>query len=164
MLRIFIRAMAIGCIIVTAACGGDDKNSTGPGSGGSSSHGTLTASIDGVAYTGIVNTATLVNNTINVASNSADLTRSVSFALSNAAVGTINVATSPVQMSVITTNGTTTTGSWIASFGIGSGTLTIASLSSSGASGTFSFTAPPATATTPAGNKVVTNGAFNVTF
>ncbi len=168
MLRIVARLIGASVIVVAAACGGGGGSPTGPGGGGSggggaASRGTLTAMIDGVPYTGTVNSATNTNNIMNVASNSADLTRSISFAVNPAAVGTINVPTSAVQMSVIFTNGSTVTGNWIASFGLGTGTLTISTLTASGASGTFSFTAPPANAAST-GTKVVTNGVFSVTF
>jgi hypothetical protein len=48
----------------------------------------------------------------------------------------------------------------------GSGTLTIATLTAAGATGTFAFTAvpPQAGGAGATGTKVVTNGTFNVTF
>lgn len=46
----------------------------------------------------------------------------------------------------------------------GSGSITISSLTSTGVSGTFAFTAVPATLTTPAEDKVVANGTFTATF
>ncbi len=46
----------------------------------------------------------------------------------------------------------------------GSGTVTIVTLSATGATGTFSFTAPPVAGTGATGDKIVSAGAFNVTF
>jgi hypothetical protein len=42
--------------------------------------------------------------------------------------------------------------------------VTLAAISATGASGTFSFTAVPLPGSATTGNKVVTNGVFNVTF
>ena len=129
--------------------------------------GTLTAVIDGVPYTGVINSATNANGTLRIASNSADLTRSVAFA-APAAVGTVTVFLgSAISFNVITTTGSTVIGSWAAAGQFGSGTLTITSLTSSGASGTFSFSAPPAPAGSggqATGTKVVTNGIFTARF
>ena len=167
---------ALGALLamtMTIACGGANpggpSGGSGSGSGGSgtSNFGTLTATIDGVAYTGVINTATNANGTLRISSNSADLTRSVNFA-ARTGVGTITVSpTSEITFNVITTTGTTVIGSWGAAGQSGSGTLTVTSLTSSGATGTFSFTAPPAPAPSAGqatGTKVVTNGSFTARF
>ena len=155
---------------LTIACGGANPagpSESGSGGSGTSNFGTLTATIDGVAYTGVINTATNSNGTLRISSNSADLTRSVNFA-APASVGTVTVSlSSAITMNVITTTGTTVIGSWGAAGQFGSGTLTIASLTGSGASGTFSFSAPPAPAGSggqATGTKVVTNGSFTARF
>jgi hypothetical protein len=46
----------------------------------------------------------------------------------------------------------------------GSGTITITSISATGASGTFSGTLVAQAGSGASGNKVITNGAFTVTF
>jgi len=159
-----------GLLALTIACGGGNPASPsgGGGTGGSTNFGTLTAVIDGVAYAGIVNSARVVNGTLSIASNSADLTRSINFAGKEAAVGTTTVSPSTaLSMNVITTTGTTVIGSWAAAGGQGSGTLTVTSLTSSGASGTFSFSAPPVPGPgggQATGTKVVTSGAFTARF
>ena len=165
-------------LILSAACGGSTSSPSGSsgqigssgsgGSGGSASgKGTLTALVDGVAYTGVINAATLTNGNLNIASNNTALTMSVNVATSGAAVGTTNInASSPLVMQAMTTNGSNVTGVWIASQLGGSGTLTISALSSSGASGTFSFVGvPSSTSGIPTvGNKTVTSGVFTATF
>ncbi len=168
-------ALAMALLMATVACGGDNpagasgnpSNGSG-GSGSGSNRGTVTAVVDGVAYTGSANAASLTNGTLNVASNNAALTVSVNFARTAAAVGTSTVGlASPLTLNVITTTGSAVNGSWTAAAGSGSGTLTIATLTATGASGTFTFTAVPVPGVGGAGatgNKVVTNGAFNVTF
>ena len=160
---------AVGLLLaLTIACGGGNPASPSSGGGsGSPNFGTLTAVIDGVAYTGVINSASSTNDTLRIASNSSDLTRSITFAGRPAAVGTTTVAMGALAMNVITTTGTTVIGSWAAAGASGSGTLTVASLTSSGASGTFSFSAPPAPAGSggaATGTKVVTNGSFTARF
>jgi hypothetical protein len=123
----------------------------------------LTAIVDGVAYAGTVSTATNLNGVLNVASSNTALTLSVNFA-TNAAVSTVTISFGvPTSMNVIATNGSTVTGSWGAGGVLGSGTLTIATLTAAGASGTFRFDAVPMVAGST-GTRVVTNGAFSVTF
>ena len=170
----YVRPVVFALAVLMMACGGDNPagptggSGSGSGSGGSGgsggTRGTVTATVDGVAYTGAVNAASVnPSGNLNVASNNAALTLSVNFA-ARAAVGTTNInSTSTTVMNVITTNGTTVTGSWAASALGGSGSLTIATLTSSSVSGTFSFTALPASAGT-VGTKTVTNGSFNATF
>lgn len=165
MLGLVKRLTILAAIVATTACGGSSSTTSPSGGGQASGKGTLTATIDGVAYTGTINSATLQSSgLLNIASNSSDLTRSVNFAVQPAAVGTFSGASSAIQLNVITTSGGAVTGSWLTSLNFGSGSLTITSLSSTGVSGTFAFTAVPATASTPSGNKVVTNGAFTATF
>jgi hypothetical protein len=128
----------------------------------------VTAIIDGVAYTGIVNAASVnPSGNLNIASNNAALTLAISFA-ARAVAGTTTIGPlSTTVMNVITTNGTTVTGSWSASGLGGSGSLTIATLTSSSVSGTFFFTAVPAPGASGAGatgTKTVTNGTFSATF
>lgn len=159
-------------LMLSIACGSSPSSPTGSigssgGGGSTSGKGTLTATVDGVAYTGVINAATLTNGNLNITSNNSALTLSVNFATSGAAVGTTSInAASPMQMQVITTNGSTVTGVWFASAVGGSGTLTISSLSATGVSGTFSFVAV-ASPTSPlpvAGTKTVTGGTFSATF
>ena len=163
-----VRALVVALLLVSAACGGGNSNPNGPsgsggsGSSGTSSHGTLTAVVDGVAYSGTVGTASNTNGILTVTSNTTDRTRSVNFATA-ATIGTTSVTGSATSMQVLTSNGTTVTGTWIAVTGLGTGTITITALSSAGASGTFSFNAPPVGAGAT-GTKVVTNGVFSVTF
>ncbi len=166
---------ALGLLLaLTVACGSGNPASpsggggTGTGGGGTPNFGTLTAVIDGVPYTGVINSARITNGTLGIASNSADLTRSINFAGKEATVGTTTVsAGTALSMNVITTTGTTVIGSWAAAGGQGSGTLTVTSLTSTGASGTFSFSATPApggSGGAATGTKVVTNGSFTARF
>jgi hypothetical protein len=173
------RGAVAGLLVLTIACGGGNPaspsggsgSSSGGGSGsggGTSGKGTLTAVVDGVAYTGIVNAATNVNDTINIASNTTDLTRSISFAVRPAAVGTTSTSLGgALTFGFIASNGTTVTGAWGAAGNLGSGTLTITTLTSTSVSGSFSFTAVPApgaSAQGATGTKTVTSGSFTAQF
>ena len=53
---------------------------------------------------------------------------------------------------------------WVSTTAGASGTITLSTLTATGATGTFSLTLVPLPNTTTRGNKVVTNGVFNVTF
>lgn len=54
--------------------------------------------------------------------------------------------------------------SWSAVGSLGSGSITLATLTPTGASGTFSFTGDANAGTGATGVKTITNGSFNVTF
>lgn len=154
-------------LAAAAACGGSG-DVTGP-SGNTSGHGTVTATIDGVAYSGTVSSATLSGTTgLIITSNSADETRYVHIYLQPAAVGTFTPASGTaqsVQVNVVTNSNGTVTGRWLAPLDASAGWLSIESLGTSGVSGSFAFTlVPSTTAGTPNVNKAVTNGRFKATF
>ena len=141
---------ALGALLaMTIACGGRESSRAERrervwlGRFGDAELRHLTAVIDGAAYAGVINAATNTNGTLRISSNSTDLTRSVNFAAPGA-VGTTTVFLgSAISFNVITTTGGAVIGSWGAGGQLGSGTLTITSLTASGASGTFSFSVPP---------------------
>ena len=54
--------------------------------------------------------------------------------------------------------------SWHALSTVGNGTVTLTSISATGAAGTFAFTAPAVASSGATGSKVVTNGSFDVKF
>ena len=133
-LRARMRLSVMYLCLAAVACGGGDDSPTQPGGSGSGSgsgstpnKGTLTCLVDGVSYTGLVNAASYTNGILNVASNNAALTVSVNFAV-RGGVGTTQVSSGNATVGVITTNGTTVTGSWIGTNLGGSGSVTIATL------------------------------------
>jgi hypothetical protein len=86
-------------------------------------------------------------------------------------VGTYAIGAVPLGSPLNLSNGTVqviggaaAAAQWTADSFNGSGTVTLATLTSTGATGTFSFTAVPLRNTAATGTKVVTNGAFNVKF
>jgi hypothetical protein len=118
--------------------------------------GTMTATIDGVPWTGRITVASIAtgNNLVVSGTGSPGIT---TIALSSPAqVGTQTVgSTSPLVGSLIVSP----TVGWLAAGPIGSGTMTISTLTETSATGTFSFTLVPNLGSGP--NKIVTNGTFN---
>jgi hypothetical protein len=131
----------------------------GPGPGpapGPVDGGTMSATIDGEPWIGTITVATIAtgNNLVVSATGSPGMT---TIALNSPAQsGTHTVGpTSSVVGSVITSP----TVGWLAAGPIGSGTMTISTLTATSVTGTFSFTLVPNMGTGP--NKVVTNGTFS---
>ena len=180
-----VQVLALCAVVLGAACGGGGSptsptgGSSGGGTGGTGgsggsggsgggggaapNYGTITATIDGVAYSGIVRTATNQSGIFAIAAMN-DQTN-VGFGVGAlAAVGTTSIsATSPTNALLTTTTGVPAV-SWFASMSGGSGTLTISSINATGATGTFQFTLQPTPGTGASGTRSVTNGSFTVTF
>ena len=131
---------------------------------GSPATGTMTATIDGVAWRAVclsVNTAT---PGIIGFSGGEPLTPTTGTIIAFGAtrgVGTTSIGIlSPTNALLTVGSGTL----WGAALNNGSGTLTISTLTANNAQGTFSFTLTPQSGNPSTANKVVTNGTFNVTF
>jgi hypothetical protein len=141
--------------------GGTSSSGNGTPSGGvpgTANRGTVSATIDGVSWSGTVSTATVTLGSLAVAGeNTAGLI--VGFG-AVAKTGTTSVGLGSGTNGTVQQNGR----GWHAMLTNGSGSVTITTLTASGASGTFSFTMVPLPNTGATGNRVVTNGAFNVTF
>lgn len=175
-------ALVLCSVALGAACGGSPTSpsgggSSGGGSGGSGgsggggtggggttpNRGTITATIDGVAYSGVVRTATNQSGIFAIAAIN-DQTN-VGFGIGAlAAAGTTSIsATSPTN-ALLTTGTSLPAVSWFASTSGGAGTLTISAISATGATGTFQFTLQPSPGTGASGTRSVTSGSFTVTF
>lgn len=179
----WLSLVASACVL--AACSGSPTNPSNGGSGGSGSggggggsqtltcpqylgpairaQGTMTASINGVAWTADC-IAVLANTPTFLSIGAADLAtgitfQTVSFVTGNRAAGTQTVA--PLS----TLGGRLVQGlnGWFAQSTQGSGTLVFTSVTNNSAAGTFSFVMPPASETPATGTKTVT-GSFNLTF
>jgi hypothetical protein len=157
-------ALALVLLALTAACGSSDKV-TGPGSNASCSvklaHGSMSAKIDGATWCANVGLNTSYNSKILAigATDNTGQTLGIGVAVLN---GPGTYAIGPLSA----TNATlysTSGGGWSATLAQGSGSVTINSISATGASGTFAFSMTPANAGS-AGTKNITNGVFNVTF
>lgn len=152
-----------------SACGSDD-NPGGPsgggsggggtgGGGGSLSPGTMRATVDGTVWTGAINVASIATGNFLVVTGASDIgtARQIFLTMSAPAqVGTHTVASNQVVGSYAMSS----TVGWLAAGPVGSGTVTISSLTATSAEATFSFVMTPNTAGA-APNKVVTDGAFN---
>jgi hypothetical protein len=174
------RANVSGCVIVmfaalAAGCGGSGSSPAAPsatsGSGtgssgsGSTPNGTLSATIDGVPWTASVSVQTQFNNGI-LSFAGGDNRQTLSIAVTaNRGTGTYTAGLVDPQNVVVTNLSTVgSAASWLTGPTFGSGSVTITSLTSTSASGTFSLTLAPTPGSGATGNKVLANGVFNVTF
>jgi hypothetical protein len=154
-------------LLAAAACGGSSTSTTTPTNVGGTTvtplHGTMTASIDGSAWTAIAITAATYTNgilSIGGADNSSPI-RSIGLALTTASPGTFAMGSLPSAANALLSIGIGPT--WTANVAGGSGTITITTISSTGTTGTFSFNAVAA-AGGATGTHTVTSGVFNITF
>jgi hypothetical protein len=123
---------------------------------GTASAGTMTAMIDGVLWCAPINQAVMVPGSLLIMS--AGTPGMTLLALSTPAqIGTQTVGSSSPLTAMLSTALTST---WIAAGPVGSGSLTISTLTPTSATGTFSFTVVQSDITGQT-SKVVTNGAFN---
>jgi hypothetical protein len=168
--------------ILAAACGGTSSPSapsvpgggstTPPPSGGSSPNGTMSANIDGVAWTAGGLTAKLANNkgSLNISAVNADSTISLGFDAASPTPETNPLApgrvlqipgtTSNARLQYFT-NGFPGEAFVAAPFSGGSGSITINTLTSTSASGTFAFVMKSQSGSAM---RTVTNGVFNVKY
>ena len=156
------RAMSVTKLLVVlamlgaTACGDDDPS--GPGAG----DGDLSATIDGDDWeANLAAVATRTNNVIGIGAGDTGGNRSIGIGFIDAGTGTYPInGTTPTNAILIEGQQT-----WAASAGVGgSGTITITTLTATRVAGTFSFTAVPNAGTGATGNRVVTNGEFDVEF
>ena len=160
-MRTTFAAFTIASLVFAVACGGSDsKGVTNPNQ--NQSAGTLSARIDGAAWTASLVSVAVNTNGLIIAGSSASGqglaigasrlqgTGTQTFGTNASALGTLTVGTQSWSATGLSGNGS-------------SGTITLTTLTANRAVGTFTFTATPLAggATT---NKVVTAGAFDVKF
>lgn len=167
-----IGVIGVAVIVGAAACG--KKSPTAPDGNTKTgcsvivgNKGTVTAQVDGSAFSGTTPTggAVATQNTLTLfghAQNDTTLTIGTvpTVGTTTLGAGIVNGASISLQ----TRSCSAGTGLWMASIGGGSGTITVTTVSATGASGTFSGTLVAQPGSGAAGNKVITNGQFNVTF
>lgn len=172
-----VTAVATGTVTITATYQGKAGTATVVLSFASSSRSTMTAVIDGIPFSGITVLATktgaipnLPSGLLGVAGTSAFTSPYLVLDITiPAAVGTYSLGFLSVGSCSLSQNSTASVLHW-GSGGSGevggSATVTLTTLTATGATGTFSCTLTPGAGVggTPTGTKVVTNGAFNVTF
>lgn len=152
--------------VILVSCGGSSRSPTGPGNPGSGGPAigvsTLTATIDGVPWTATGGTGGGFNNQI-LSVTGLDSRQTLLFGLNmNRGLGTyVMTDTDPSAINALlalTPSGM----AWQAFGSFGSGTVTITTLTSTNAVGTFSFTLRGVPGTGATGTKSIVGGTFNV--
>lgn len=145
----------VGAASVTLALSGCGSNPTAA----QPTNGSITAQVDGGSFTGTTIAATYISGILGMAGTDAQ-GRTIGIGGQVPGPGTYTVGvTSPANFSL-----TIGSAGWQAAILLGSGSLTVTSISAAGAKGTFQFTGGPVPGTAATGTKVVTPGAFDVKF
>lgn len=149
--------------LVGSACGGD-----GGGPGGPSGTGTLTAQVDGSGWTATSGILASRQNNVVAITGSVGSISSIAIGWPDEGLGTYSI---PLAAGMNLNYGLYSNGHlWQALAmgaqlgGVGSGSVTVTTLNGERVVGTFQFTAPAAASSGASGQKVVTNGAFNIKF
>lgn len=150
-------------LLVGSACGGD-----GGGPGGPSGSGTLTAQVDGNGWTATSGILALRQSNFVSITGSVGSLSSITIAWPDEGTGTYSI---PLATGMNLNYALFGSGHvWQALAmgpqlgGVGTGSVTVTTLNAERVVGTFQFTAPAAASSGASGQKVVTNGAFNITF
>jgi hypothetical protein len=157
--------LAFPVLVVAAACGSSGSSNTGTPTSPTPttpSGSFVSAVIGGQPWTSTVPVlATLTNGTLIVSASDTTPT-TVGFGTQAPGPGTFTLGGN----SLVTANLITPAGRWMANGinGMGSGSVTISSLSSHAASGTFTFTLEPLPGSGTTGTQSLTNGKYSVTF
>lgn len=153
-----MRAVRSGWVGAVAAVGllvGCGSSPTAP----APTNGAITATVDGGSFSAVTVAGTYTGGIMGLGGTDSQ-GRTIGIGGQIPGPGTYPIGpTSPANFSL-----TIGTASWQAAITLGSGSLTVTSISAAGAKGTFQFTAGPVPGTTASGNKVVTQGAFDVKF
>jgi hypothetical protein len=156
-----------GAAALTIACGSGNASPTSPSvtappatPGG----GTLTFKADGVSESATSITASFADGILSIGGTDSSRATTLSFGLTPTAAGAGAYALGPLSAANAQVLIGNPAAGWQAAVGIGNGTIIINSLTSTSASGTFSFSLVPVAGSGAAGTKSITDGVFNVTF
>jgi hypothetical protein len=177
-----LRFATVALLLFACACGGggsttSPSNSSGnPNSGNPNSKGSMSAVIDGKAWTATQGVSTASYSGGIFAIGGSDPNYILSFAVTANGGGTFvipgadRVTGQPALQAgnnallIPVVNGVAQP-SWVADFTKGSGTIVLTSISATGATGSFSFALAPSNAAFgTAGTRLVSSGTFNVNF
>lgn len=150
-------------LLLVTACGSDSSSPTAPPP--TLTHGTMSAVVDGKAWTATVGlSAAYQNNILAFAGVAADKS-TITIALAPlSGLGTYTISIGEATNASYSINGGALA-QWQGVGGVGgTGSVVLTSLTATGASGTFSFELPPISNTAATGTKSITNGKFDLTF
>lgn len=163
MKQLVIRGIAATFMAALLACGGDSGGGpAAPNNPNSPNNGTLSARIDGVQYSAIgLQVAVSQNPPLIAIGSAASGGRALGLAFSTGnGIGTQSIGLSSLANSTYAEGGL----GWLATQSIGSGTITITTLTANRVAGTFTLTLAASVATTNPQTLQITQGAFDVTF
>ena len=144
-------------LLLAAACGGDDDD---PLDVNPNDNGSMSARVDGNAFTAFSTAATFSNGVLAVSGVQVSPSQAITFGVAATAPGTFTVAqTSAVNGIYVSGNA-----SWLASGNVGSGTVIITTLNSTRAVGSFNFVMQAQAGSGATGTRTITQGAFDVRF
>ena len=153
-------ALAIALVALAAACGSSDKV-TGNDTGDIKlAHGSMSAKVDGKVWRASLGLNAAFSQNILAIGGTDQTGQTLGFGVA-VLKGTGTYAIAPLSAANATLYSAGS--SWAATLAQGSGTITVNTITSTGASGTFSFTLAPVNQSS-LGNRTVTDGVFNVTF
>ena len=146
-------------LLCALACGGG-KNPSAPNNPnpGASGAGTMSATIDGSAWSAISVNTGRTTGTLTISGSDVQRTMTISFARNTS--GNQTLGATPIVLGIVIIGGQ----SWTANAsGTGSGTATLTTYSANRAVGTFTLTAVGGPGASPA-SRQITSGRFDVTY
>ena len=161
-----MRSIAATCVATLLACGGDSGGGpagpNNPNNPNVPNNGSLSARIDGVQYSPVAVQVGVSQNPPFIAIGSADAAgRALGIGFSTAnGTGTQSIGISSLANANFAQGGA----GWLATQSIGSGTITITTLTANRAAGTFTLTLEATDAGTNPQTRQITQGVFDVTF
>ncbi len=159
-------SVALGLVVVTAACGGSDSTSPDTSNTQHPTNGTFTAQINGATWNSI-GTASVSRSSSNLlvfagAGPLGAVTYGVTFAIGGA-TGTGTYSLTYLNTSASSGIVVTPSGVWSTYVNGGTGTLTLTTLTTNHIAGTFTADAAPSSSSTT-GTLQLRNGKFDLTF
>jgi len=157
-ISVLLALICVGCSSTT------EPTDTGSGTGTTLANGSMSATIDGVAWTAAAITATNSGGQVAIgATSSSLLSINLFFVVNGPGTYTVNSAISSFLVSQASTGAAST---WTAVSGLAgsSGTVTFTTLTTTRAVGTFSGVVVANAGTAAVGTRTITNGRFDVRF
>jgi hypothetical protein len=149
--------IVMSALVVSTACGGSSSSSNGSTGPTNTGGRTLSAKVDGVAWSTNVVGGSVANGVVILAGSDGTQTIGISFAQTT---GTQSVSAATVVSGSLTIGSQT----WKAGPGTGAGTVTVTTATANHFAGTFSFTGQGVVSSVTPATRQVTAGTFDVTF